>query len=281
MPELPEVETVARRLSSLVCGKTINNIAVHRPTSFAGEIAPLRGSEITQVSRRAKLIRFHLDNGMNLLSHLKMTGQFIYVDDKMRVGGGHPTADWVSELPTKHTRVVMNLSDNADLYFNDMRVFGWIRALTDEQIAAEFLKYGPDVIDPAVTPEYFYEKLSRTARPIKIALMENKIVAGVGNIYASDALNMAQINPARPAKDLSLEEAGRLLKSAQAVINLGIKTGGATIDNYKNVDGFAGQYQDHVLAYGREGEACKQCGGKIAKSKIGGRGTFYCEVCQL
>ncbi len=281
MPELPEVETIVRRLASLIKGKSIDKISVLREKSFAGDPEKIAGMPIVDVSRRAKLIRLHLPENHNLLVHLKMTGQLIYLDKKLKIGGGHPTADWVQALPSSHTRIIFDLSDDATLYFNDMRVFGWVRALNDEQVQLEFDKYGPDIVDDLVTPEYLLEKFSRTARPVKLAIMDNAIVSGVGNIYASDALNLAQINPAKPAKELSVAEVQKLLASSKFVINLGIELGGATIDNYKHVDGFSGSYQDKVLAYGREGEKCKQCGGTIVRAKIGGRSAFFCPDCQV
>ncbi len=281
MPELPEVETIVRRLASLIKGKSINKISVLREKSFAGDPEKIAGMPIVAVSRRAKLIRLHLPENHNLLVHLKMTGQLIYLDETQKIGGGHPTADWVQALPSSHTRIVFDLSDKATLYFNDMRVFGWVRALDDEQVQLEFDKYGPDIVDDSVTLEYLLEKFSRTARPVKLAIMDNAIVSGVGNIYASDALNLAQINPAKPAKDLAPEEVQKLLTSSKFVINLGIESGGATIDNYKHVDGFSGSYQDKVLAYGREGEECQQCGGTIVRAKIGGRSAFFCRDCQV
>lgn len=280
MPELPEVETIVARLKGLLVGKQIVAVQVLRDKSFQGNPNRVVGKKITQITRRAKLIRIHLESAQNLLIHLKMTGQLIFVDGDRRVGGGHPTADWVGELPSKHTRVVFDLLGNAKLYFNDMRVFGWIRLLGDAEIEREFQKYGPDVIDTEVTIEYLQTKFSKTSRPIKQVIMDNKIISGVGNIYASDALNLSRLSPFKPASKLTKDEIKKLAKSMKSVILLGIKTGGATIDNYRHVDGFSGSYQNHVLAYGREGKKCQQCGGEIVRKKIAGRSTFYCATCQ-
>jgi formamidopyrimidine-DNA glycosylase len=281
MPELPEVENIVRKLGPVVSGKTIEDITVFRDKSFQGEADLVLGLPIESVSRRAKFIRFHFPGNQNILSHLKMTGQFIYVDNENRVGGGHPTADWVKELPSRHTRVQLSLSGNATLFFNDQRVFGWLRVLADPEVEALYGKYGPDINTPAASIEYLANKFARTSRPVKIALMDNSIICGVGNIYACDALNLAGISPLRPANSLSLSEIEKLLQSAKQVIDLGIKTGGATIDNYVNLDGFAGSYQNHLQVYGREGEKCYQCGGVIEKIKLGGRGTYYCPHCQV
>lgn len=286
MPELPEVETIVKRLNKVLSGKTIVDVSVLKQKSFQGDSSKVVNLPITGVSRRAKLIRFHLPNNLNLLAHLKMTGQFILVDSVgSRLGGGHPTADWVQELPSKHTRVVFALNDpnkaTHRLFFNDMRIFGWIKVLSDSQIHTEYAKYGPDVHTPQASIKYFSQKLAQTGRKIKQVIMDNSIISGVGNIYACDALNIAKINPLRPANSLSATEVNALLKAMKHVINLGIKLGGATISNYVDADGFAGKYQDQVRVYGRENEKCKNCGGTVKKIKLGGRGTYFCPICQV
>jgi formamidopyrimidine-DNA glycosylase len=286
MPELPEVETIVRRLSEVLVGKTIANVVVYKDRSFQGEQKLLIGQAILNVSRRAKLIRFHLPNQQNLLSHLKMTGQFIFIDSQgTRLGGGHPSLDWIQELPSKHTRVSFELLDSEgkkhNLYFNDMRIFGWIRLHSDEEVKQEFDKYGPDIHSKEANLKYFAQKLAKTSRKIKQVIMDNVVVSGVGNIYACDGLNLAKIHPERPANSLTIEESKRLLQALKKVINLGIKLGGATIDNYRNADGFAGKYQDKIRVYGRENESCPNCGGEIQKIKLGGRGTYFCSKCQV
>jgi formamidopyrimidine-DNA glycosylase len=286
MPELPEVETIVRRLNKVLSGKIIANVEILRAKNFIGNPIKLVGKKILKVSRRAKLIRFHLPNQLNLLAHLKMTGQFIFVDTQgLRVGGGHPTQDWINDLPSKHTRVVFNLKTVdgklSKLYFNDQRTFGWIKVMTDAEIQKEFDKYGPDINSKNASGEYFEDKLSTTGRKIKQVVMDNMILSGVGNIYACEGLNIAKIHPERPANSLNKTEAKRLLEVLKKVIDLGIKLGGTTISNYKNADGLSGKYQDQVRVYGREGEACKNCGGIIKKSKIGGRGTYFCPNCQV
>ncbi len=281
MPELPEVENIVQKLSPVVAGKTVTEIRVFRERSFQGSPDSVIGLPIESVTRRAKLIRFRFPNGKNILAHLKMTGQFIYLDDEIRLGGGHPTADWVNKLPSKHTRVQIGLGDNSDLFFNDMRVFGWLKVMSEVQVESEYAKYGPDINTPEASLSYLAERFSRTSRAVKLALMDNTVVSGVGNIYACDALNMAGIHPGRPANTLADGEVERLLESAKIVIQRGIESGGATIDNYVNLDGFAGKYQEMLLAYGREGESCLQCSGFIIKSKLGGRGTYFCPQCQI
>ena len=281
MPELPEVETVRRRLAEILPGKNIQTVQVLREKSFQGDIEKLLDQPILEITRRAKLIRIHFPHQLNLLTHLKMTGQLIYLDDQSRVGGGHPTADWVLALPSSHTRIIYQFDDQSQLFFNDQRVFGWMQVMNDEEIAAMYQKYGPDVTDKSLTVEYLQDKLSQRRIPIKQALMMNEIMAGVGNIYASDALNVAQISPMREARSLNQAELKKLLAAVKSVINEALEQGGTTFDGkYVDVDGLAGGYQHRLKAYGREGERCWQCGGQIEKIKIGGRGTYYCPTCQ-
>jgi formamidopyrimidine-DNA glycosylase len=279
MPELPEVETIVKRLKSSLVGEVIDSVEVRREKSFGGDEKLLVGRKIVDVLRRAKMIRISLDKD-NLLIHLKMTGQTILVEKGKRLGGGHPTADWTNDLPSSHTRVIIKLKSGKVLYFNDQRVFGWIRLMDEKEIQQEFAKYGPDIIDPQVTAQFLFEKMSNRKAAVKLVLLDNKVVAGIGNIYACDGLFLAGVDPSKPAKELSLVQVKKLLSSVKKVINKGIKLGGATIDTYRNVDGLSGGYQDVVLVYGKEGQPCPTCGAKIERFKQGGRSTFWCKFCQ-
>ncbi|MEX0895926.1 MAG: bifunctional DNA-formamidopyrimidine glycosylase/DNA-(apurinic or apyrimidinic site) lyase [Patescibacteria group bacterium] len=280
MPELPEVETIVRRLQTVLPGKTIASVAVRHPKSFVGAHEQLAGAEITGISRRAKIARIHLSTGAEILVHLKMTGQLIYQDGQTRLGGGHPTADWTNQLPSKHTRVVLELSDSATLFFNDMRIFGWMKLLDAAGVQAELAAYAPDIIDPAITPAYLAEKFARRRVAIKQVVMDNAVVAGVGNIYANDALFLAGLHPARPADSLTLEEIKTLYQALVQVIEAGVVAGGATIDTYFQVDGFSGKYQEMVKVYKQEGKPCLVCGTLIERIKQGGRSSFLCPHCQ-
>lgn len=281
MPELPEVETIAQKLRQVLPGKKITQFEQHHPKSFAGDAAMMQNRIIEDVTRRAKIIRIHLPNHQNLLVHLKMTGQLIYQDPSRKLGGGHPTADWINQLPGKHTRLVFHLEPEAKLFFNDQRLFGWIRLLPDRVVEQEFAKLGPDAHDKAFTPEYLYPLLQRKRVPIKIALMDNALVSGAGNIYAADALNLASISPLRPSNSLTQNEVVRLVEATQEVITRGIELGGTTFDGkYVDAEGMAGTYQSVVRVYGREGQPCLRCGAPIVKVKLGGRGTYFCPNCQ-
>lgn len=282
MPELPEVETVSKRLSSVLPGRIICSVKILRKVSFDGALQSLIGKQIQQVSRRAKLIRIHLPNKLNLLTHLKMTGQLIFIDQGKRVGGGHPTAAWVDALPTAHTRIIYQFTDGSTLYFNDMRVFGWMKLMTDDQVLEHYSHYGPDALgDDKLTLEYLQQQLNKRRMSIKQTIMQNQIMAGIGNIYASEVLNVAHILPFRSANSLSTFEIRSLLFAVKQVLKAALKHGGTTFDGkYVDVGGLSGSYQFKLQVYGKAGKQCGQCGEKIIKKQLGGRGSYYCGSCQ-
>jgi formamidopyrimidine-DNA glycosylase len=280
MPELPEVETIARRLRAVLIHKSITIIDVLRKKSFVGESERLIGAQITGIERRSKIISVAFSNGLYLLIHLKMTGQLIFVEGSERIGGGHPTADFIESLPSKHTRAIITFTDETKLFFNDMRVFGWMKIVDQSGLDREYRDLAPDIISAEITSTYLLQKLSKRSQPIKQVIMDNSVVAGVGNIYASDALHLAKIDPRKKASTLSRAEVKRLLAAMKNVIELGIINGGATIHDYKNVDGLTGHYQDIRRVYAREDEACRVCSSIIVRIKQGGRSTFYCPHCQ-
>lgn len=281
MPELPEVETIRRQLNEVLVGKKIKKVEVLREKSFGGDPKKLVGWEVSQVDRKSKLIEIYFKNREEILIvHLKMTGQLVFVDGEERVVGGHPTADWVSNLPSKHTRVVLNFVGGSKLFFNDLRVFGWMRMVNKEKYEKEMRKTSPDVTEKEFSLEYLTEVLKKSKRAVKLVLMDQEKIGGLGNIYANDALYLAKIMPNRKADSLSSLEIKNLLMAIREVINRGIKYGGASAANYVDTKGMGGTYQDHFLVYKRDGQPCGRCKGVIQKMKIGGRGTFYCPRCQ-
>lgn len=281
MPELPEVETVVRRLNEVLPGNVIQQVSVLRDKSFQGNPENIIGATIKSVSRRAKIISINLNNDLSILVHLKMTGQLIYLSEDKKVGGGHPTSDWVKNLPSKHTRIEAFLSHNRKLFFNDMRVFGWWKVVAEDLIEQEFIQYGPDINTDDFSLVYFQNQLTRRSIPIKQVIMDNKVVAGVGNIYASEALFLAGIHPERQAKSLTDKEIAELFTFLKEVINDGIKSGGTTFDGkYVDIYGFSGSYQNKLRVYGQEGKNCVICHRPIKKIKLGGRGSYFCEFCQ-
>ncbi|MBU1033885.1 bifunctional DNA-formamidopyrimidine glycosylase/DNA-(apurinic or apyrimidinic site) lyase [Patescibacteria group bacterium] len=285
MPELPEVESIRRKLNVVLANRQIQQIEVLRDKSFIS--FPTFGQEIlnqtvAEVKRRAKILQIVISGERDLLVHLKMTGQLIFVDvDGKRAGGGHPTADWVNDLPAKHTRVVFTFIDGSKLFFNDMRVFGWIRLPLKIDVSKEFVNYGPDIDDKNLTVDYLLNSAKRRQIPIKQFIMDNKVICGVGNIYASESLFAVDLNPEIPAKEVSPKQMKKLLKAMQKIIEHSTQLGGTTFDGkYVGVDGFAGGFQNELKVYGREGQPCLKCGSKIIRIKQGGRGTFYCPICQ-
>lgn len=281
MPELPEVETIVRQLDRILPGKIIEKVEVLRAKSFVGKENELTGKKITKVGRRAKMIVIEFKDWPKVLTaHLKMTGQLVYLSGGHRVVGGHPTPDWVRDLPSRHTRVVVDLDGGAKLFFNDLRVFGWLKIMTEDEWQKMGKRLPPDVIDKEFTLEYFTKALGKSSRAVKLTLTDQDKFGGVGNIYANDALYLARIDPRRKAKGLSDKERKRLYAAVKKVINVGIKYGGASVDKYVNTAGLGGKYQEHFLVYRREGEKCARDGETIKRLKLGGRGTFYCPKCQ-
>ena len=281
MPELPEVETIALQLNEVLVGKMVSMVTVYREKNFLGDKSNLVGRKIKRVGRKAKMVGIEFENFDGLVQvHLKMTGQLIFVDGEKRVVGGHPTSDWVKNLPSKFTRVEIGFDNGSRLFFNDMRAFGWMRVTTKKEQDRQTKDMPPDVVDLEFTLKYFENILKRYKRPIKIVLLDQQLMGGIGNIYANDALNLAKILPTRRASDLTKVEVKKLYEAVKYVIGLGIKYGGASASNYVDTKGLGGTYQNYFLTYKRDGQPCKNCGEKIVKMKLGGRGTFYCPACQ-
>ena len=288
MPELPEVETVRRGLHELLIGRTVQRSEAHdSPKSFPNAPADvnafLLGATVTEVRRRAKVLLIDLSTQYTLLVHLKMTGQLVFVG-KERFGAGHPTDSLIGSLPDRSTRVTLTFTDDSRLFFNDQRKFGWMKLLpTTEVPQLPFMqKVGPEPLEADFTAAQFAERFTRRANTsIKAALLDQTVVAGVGNIYADESLWSARIDPRRKVKDVSPQEFSLLHKELRDVMNLAIEKGGSTDKNYVNAEGKRGSYMDFARVFRREGQACPRCGATIEKIKHAGRGTHFCPDCQL
>jgi formamidopyrimidine-DNA glycosylase len=284
MPELPEVETVRRFLQNHLLGQTIGSLEVLNPKSFDGNLSDVVGQKFTQFSRRGKQLSAHLGNNLILLFHLKMTGQIILVPPTGHFSAfGHPTSDmYVQVLPNKSTRIIFHLSSGSTLYFNDQRKFGWVKVFTPDSLAQFQHGLGVDILDPEFTLDYFSSQLRSTSRPIKLVLLDQTKFAGIGNIYANDALFLAKIHPLTPASQIRPNLALNLWQSVSSVINQGITHGGSTTKDkkYLRPDGSTGSHQYHFQVYQRAGEPCSICGRPIQRLVLGGRGTFFCSHCQ-
>lgn len=287
MPELPEVETVRRGLHELIIGRTIKKVVHDTPKSFPNAAADVENflinSSITDVRRRAKVLLIDLSTDYTLVIHLKMTGQLVFRAADVAFGAGHPNDSLIGELPDRSTRVTLTFADKSNLYFNDQRKFGWVRLLpTIEVPNIDFMqRVGPEPLEHDFTPEQFHERFIRRAKsPIKAALLDQTVVAGVGNIYADESLWGAKIHPLRKVASITNNEFENLYHELRDVMNLAIEKGGSTDKNYVNAEGKRGSYMDFARVFRREGQACPRCGTTIVKFKAAGRGTHICPNCQ-
>lgn len=281
MPELPEVETIKKGLTEKIVGKTITDLNFDVAKSFQGKKEDIIGSRVTDIERRAKLIRVKLSNDLNLLFHLKLTGQLIYIENQKRFAGGHPSHDWHAKLPNSNTRMTLAFDDKSKLFFNDMRKFGWCKVLTDQEVDEIFGGYGIEPFTEKFTTEYLMLKAKKIPnRKIKQFLTDQEIIAGIGNIYADEALFESKISPERRLKDISLSEYKKLTEAILLVLKKGIEYGGTTDSDYVKSDGTKGGMQDHLKVYHRTGKPCLGCKGVVKRMTLGGRGTHFCPSCQ-
>lgn len=284
MPELPEVEIIKRGLEQKIIGLKITEIIILNPKSFIGNPKLLIGSTINGLIRRGKVLSINLDNQYSFLFHLKMSGQIIY-EGKKRFAGGHPTKDMDAPLPNKSTRVIFNLSDNSKIYFNDQRKFGWVKVLkTPELKQINYglkVLFGPEPLDPEFTLAEFETNLLKCKKqPVKVAILDQSVVAGVGNIYASEACFLAGVHPARLVKDLNKSEISKLHQGIVKSLSLGIEHGGASLTHFFDDEGNKGYFLDYAHVFNRQAKPCKICSTPIIKIKLGGRGTYLCLNCQ-
>lgn len=295
MPELPEIETVKLQLQKHLVGQVIIRLEKLHPKSVVGDPKLVVGRKVVGIQRFGKMLVIDLDHNLHLAIHFKMSGQLILIKNsefriknekeniKKRIVGGHPTGDWVGRLPSKHTRAIFYFKNGARLYFNDQRIFGWIKIVNSSQLAADsFIKnLGKEPWD--LSDGEFHELLTKRKKAVKLVLMDQEILSGVGNIYANDALWEARLHPQLQAKRLGEKETKRLRAGLIKVLKEGIKFGGATAADakYIDLDGLGGHYQEHFRVYDRTGEKClRNDRGVIKKTVLGGRGTYFCPVCQ-
>lgn len=288
MPELPEVETVKRGLSVLIVGKRVQSVTSDTPKSFPNSPSEVEqfliGSTIIDIRRRAKVLLIDLSTERTLVIHLKMTGQLVYRGEQV-FGAGHPNDSLIGELPDKTTRVIVEFTDGSFLYFNDQRKFGWVKLYPSVEVPnIDFMqRVGPEPLEDELTYEGFIERIRRRAgTTIKAALLDQTVIAGIGNIYADEALWGARIHPAKRVADVEDEELHTLLDEIRYVLKLSIEKGGSTDRNYVNAEGKRGSYIDFARVFRREGLACPRHPDVIIeKSRVAGRGTHTCPVCQV
>jgi formamidopyrimidine-DNA glycosylase len=264
MPELPEVETIARALKPVLVGRTIlsadlrwaRTLAIPSPAQFKKQIA---GQEILDVSRRAKYLVIRLKN-YNLLVHLRMSGDLMIRAGKIK--------------PEKHDRLLLHLSDHHYLAFNDTRKFG--RVWLTDQPEKILGKLGPEPLEKSFSARWLFENLRQRKRSLKPLLLDQSFIAGLGNIYTDECLHIAQLHPRAASNNVTQRQAEALHKAIRSVLKEGIRRNGASIDwVYRG-----GDYQNHFRVYGRDGSPCPVCGATIQKFTVGQRGTRICPNCQ-
>ncbi len=295
MPELPEVETIKIGLAKLLPGRVIADVWHDWQKSFPNAPADVArfmiNAKTMSVKRRAKVLLIELSSEYSLVIHLKMTGQLVFVPKAQkqatgsdgRFGAGHPTKSLVGELPDKSTRVVLDYTDGSKLFFNDQRKFGWMRLLpTVEVPEIDFMqKVGPEPLEDDFTVDKFINNiLRRRQSAIKAVLLDQTVLAGVGNIYADESLWAAKIHPTMLAGQIPRTKLIKLYSELRRILAMAIAKGGSTDRNYVDAKGKKGSYLNFAQVFRREGQPCPRCGTIIEKIRVAGRGTHVCPRCQ-
>lgn len=287
MPELPEVETVRMQLQHKIVGKTIASVEVFHAKSAANDEQIddiMRDKTFAAIERIGKLMIFSFidEPDLFLLAHLRMTGQFFYIDDDGQIiGGGHSlSASDSLDFPHKHSRVAFHLTDHTTLYFNDMRMFGYIKRANAQEVAAAKARFGPEPIAKDFDSAWFWAGLKKRKTAIKAVLLDQTFVAGLGNIYVDEALWRAKIRPTRRANKVTKQEATALAAASGDVMNESIAVGGTTFQHFEDTNGAKGNFTQHLKVFGQQGKPCPRCGTLIEKIRCAGRGTHYCPGCQ-
>lgn len=282
MPELPEVETVKLGLKQLLPGKIVAKVNFDWPKGFPNSKADvdkfLIGSTIIDVRRRAKVLMIDLSTEYSLVIHLKMTGQLVFRGNKS-FGAGHPSDSLVGKLPDKSTRVIIDFKDKSTLFFNDQRKFGWMRLMPSAEIVnIDFMqKVGPEPLEPSFSSQEFIQRILRRKNSnIKAALLDQTVIAGIGNIYADESLFGAGIHPASIISAVPKKRLEKLHESIRAVLAVAIEKGGSTDRNYVDALGNKGSYIEYANVFRKENQPCPICGHEIIKIRVAGRGTHVC-----
>jgi formamidopyrimidine-DNA glycosylase len=267
LPELPEVETIRAQLAPRLEGRMLTRVEIldprlTRPVDLFEVAEELEGDVVVAVERRGKYLLLRLESGLALLVHLRMTGSFGFT-------------------PVSHERAVVELDDGSRLAYRDVRRFGTWLVLEDAELEPYLAtKNGPEPLGRRFTSRWLGAELARRRAPLKAVLLDQRVVAGLGNIYADEALWRARLSPLRPASSLAAGDAARLARAIRAALRTGIERQGSTLSEYRTPDGAAGSMQEEFRVYGRDGEPCPRCRATVAKTRVGGRGTWYCPRCQ-
>ena len=286
MPELPEVETVKLGLNRLINNLVITDISFDWPKGFPNSKADvdnfLIGAKVLFVKRRGKALIIFLDSSYCLVIHLKMTGQLVFRGYES-FGAGHPNDSLIGPLPDKSTRVVISFEDGSKLFFNDQRKFGWMRLMPEVEVPnLNFMKkLGPEPLSSEFTKKEFIERVMRRKNSsIKATILDQTVLAGVGNIYADESLWAAKIHPASLTGSISKAKLGNLYEAIREILARSIELGGSTDRNYVDAEGKRGSYLEFANVFRREGQNCPRCNSIIIKTKVASRGTHICLKCQ-
>ena len=288
MPELPEVETVKRGLNQLIVGKKLLDVKIYNKKSFQAKKTDIKkfliNAKVINIRRRAKVLIIDLDTKYSLVTHLKMTGQLVFRGDESWAAG-HPTDSFMAELPDRSTRIEFIFNDSSKLFFNDQRKFGWIKLLpTIEVENIDFLKkVGPEPLtgDPKLRSQFIENVRRHNNTNIKAVLLNQTVIAGIGNIYADESLWMAKVHPATCVRNLTNKKLEEILDCVIEIMTKSIDSGGSTMKNYVKADGTKGNYLEKFANVFRlDGKPCLRCGATIEKTRIAGRGTHFCPKCQ-
>jgi len=274
VPELPEVQTIVNELKEEIVGKKIAKIEVFEPKMVRGDGSKLGGLAVTGIRRRAKLIIIDLEKDWHLAIHLKLTGQLIYQNQKSKIK---------EQKNLEPTRVIFYFTDGSQLFFNDLRKFGYVKILDDKGLEENLKKenYGPEPLEKDFTQEKFQELLSKKPNAqIKPLLMDQTFIAGIGNLYSDEILFYAGVHPKRKVRELKSEEVKKIYEGIGKILNEALKYKGSSIDTYRRTSGEKGTYELHRKVYRREGQKCYKCGSIIKSLKIGGRTAHFCPKCQ-
>jgi formamidopyrimidine-DNA glycosylase len=273
MPELPEVETVRRSLLAKLPGRRVTEIQVRDarlrvPVDEERLNELIAGRRVTDLSRRAKYLIIHLDGGSHLIIHLGMSGQLLLMP------AGRPF--------DKHEHVIFSLDDESELRFRDPRRFGMVVALDESELNefAPLRHLGPEPLATDCKADYLFERSRGLKQPVKNFVMDQRVIVGVGNIYASESLFLAGIHPLKPAGSISRTRWQRLTESIKRVLRDAIRQGGTTLSDFRDSEGNAGYFQVALRVYGRKGEPCRTCRTTIRSQVVAGRSTFFCPKCQ-
>ncbi len=285
MPELPEVETIRRGLTPLIVKKKIVQVEVDPSTrkAFQGDEGNVVDAVVREVRRRGKALLIDLENGWTMMIHLRMTGQLIWrgENEEDNFAAGHPSKNFTDALPNKQTRVIFVFKEGT-LYFNDQRKFGFVKVIPTGEVEQEkfIAELAKEPWEMEVN-ELFNKCQKHGKSPIKAVLLDQKVIAGLGNIYADESLFYASVHPAVRAGELSEKQVGLILEGARSVMMASIDSGGSTMATYVKPDGTTGNYlENFAQVFRREGRECLRCGEKILKTRVAGRGTHYCPKCQ-